>query len=813
MGTPALPQGTGKPGADHLLAEAEQAAREGVVEVSVVKLQQYLQSPESSLDPATKRRAELLLAEEFLNLRKANEALRILVDPDLPLPEAEFSRARAALRLQRWETAGQTYARLLKTATAPALQEHARLGLAAAKYGARDLEGALSALQPLLNAPAGTPERAILLAAQICLEQSRLPEAESWLDRLDSPGPHEDVLRRCLQGELALRQGRTEEARALFASVADAATGKTGRSMIIAEVGLSRIDLAEQNYEDAEERLEKIIADQPRTPLLAQLFSTLFEVYTLEGSTSDSDLSAWSREDPAAVGPERPAYASFYLGKLAQHQGASDRARELFNKTVQRFGDQPAASLATMELARMALSTGQATEAIRSLEGGQPQKLGEVNKTAWYSLLAEAYARNNAFSQAHTAYGKALENADRPVRERVLYNMAVCALRVRNDQLFTSDREALLRCNPGPELLGELAFQEGRLEAAQADPRAEGTLRQFLSRFPNHPRVPEAHLILAERAYQVQPVNFKRVVEELPQDGPGDPALAEQQERLAFFAAADDPRTALTEAPRRAQAFFTRYPASPARAEIRLKLGEVYFHASDYANARTQFELVRDEQPESPLAEPALFLAGEAARRSLNPSSVDDAIALFEEVYKLGGPLRFQARLEQALAKRQVQQENEAITLLDDLLALNPPGDIRNQAIEAKGQAQFTLGAQDPSAYARAKTTFDTLTGPDSPVEWRQRGLYEAGKCLEKLNRMDEALATYYDALNLTGSAGDQIWFYRAGFDAAQILEQRRAWGSAGAIYEKLANTRGARAAEARERLTKLRLEHFLWPD
>jgi tetratricopeptide (TPR) repeat protein len=182
-------------------------------------------------------------------------------------------------------------------------------------------------------------------------------------------------------------------------------------------------------------------------------------------------------------------------------------------------------------------------------------------------------------------------------------------------------------------------------------------------------------------------------------------------------------------------------------------------------------------------------------------------------VYKLGGTLRFQARLEQAYAKRQVHQESEAITLLDDLLALKPPVDIRLEALEVKGQAQFALGTQDPASYLQAKQSFAALAGPENPAEWRQRGLYEAGKCFEKLGRTDDALTAYYDALDLGGATGDQVWFFRAGFDAAQILERRRAWSSAGAVYEKLANTRSGRAAEAKERLTKLRLEHFLWPD
>ena len=96
------------------------------------------------------------------------------------------------------------------------------------------------------------------------------------------------------------------------------------------------------------------------------------------------------------------------------------------------------------------------------------------------------------------------------------------------------------------------------------------------------------------------------------------------------------------------------------------------------------------------------FLAAEAARKSLNSASVDRAISLFEDVYKLGGPLKFQARLEQATTMRQTKQEREAIVLLDDLLTQNPPTDIRYQALDGKGEALFTLAANEPKMYEEA---------------------------------------------------------------------------------------------------------------
>lgn len=245
-----------------------------------------------------------------------------------------------------------------------------------------------------------------------------------------------------------------------------------------------------------------------------------------------------------------------------------------------------------------------------------------------------------------------------------------------------------------------------------------------------------------------------------------------------------------------------------------MKLGELYFRENDFPNAQTQFELVQEETPDSPMVEAALFLAGESARNSLNPASIDRAISLFEEVYKLDGPLKLQARLEQALALRQAHQEHEAVVLLDDLLAQSPSPDIRCEALDNKGEAEFNLAAQNSELYPQAIQTFEKLIeNPAVPIAWRQEGLYQKAKCLEKLGQSDAALAAYYEVLAINSDRGDELWFFRAGFDAAQMLEQRRSWASAAAVYQKLASTKGARSEEAQHRLTQLRLEHFLWPD
>jgi hypothetical protein len=64
-----------------------------------------------------------------------------------------------------------------------------------------------------------------------------------------------------------------------------------------------------------------------------------------------------------------------------------------------------------------------------------------------------------------------------------------------------------------------------------------------------------------------------------------------------------------------------------------------------------------------------------------------------------------------------------------------------------------------------------------------------------------------------TDRAPELFWYYKAGFNAARLLEADSHWDSAAKVYQKLAAAGGSRSEEARIRLNQLRLEHFLWSD
>ena len=102
----------------------------------------------------------------------------------------------------------------------------------------------------------------------------------------------------------------------------------------------------------------------------------------------------------------------------------------------------------------------------------------------------------------------------------------------------------------------------------------------------------------------------------------------------------------------------------------------------------------------------------------------------------------------------------------------------------------------------------------EESIHWRNQALFKKGLCLEKETNRAGALATFYTVLEndmRPDRPPELFWYYKAGFNAARLLEDDSKWESAAVIYQRLAAADGSRSEEARARLNRLRLEHFLW--
>jgi TolA-binding protein len=362
-------------------------------------------------------------------------------------------------------------------------------------------------------------------------------------------------------------------------------------------------------------------------------------------------------------------------------------------------------------------------------------------------------------------------------------------------------------------------LEEGLMQAAKGDKKAEVSLHQFIRDFPKNPRVSEAWVALAEMAFHSSPPRLDEARKDLAHAADSAPtaAAAERADYLSIWVeeSAGGNETKVIELAKR---FLEQHGLSPFAPEVRMKLAELYYRRQDFANAQTQFEIIAQQNPDDALAEKALFFAAESAMSSMGEHSLDRAIVLFDQVVQKNGAMRWPARNEEALIERKLGKSKDALALYDEVLKSDAPQSEKREALCGKGDIFFEMGGSEN--YEQAIKIYDQLASDKhEPSHWRNQALFKKALCLEKKNERVGALETFYKILDDPAVAGlpdeqrELFWYYKAGFNAARLLEEDSKWESAAAIYERLAAAGGNRSEEAKARLNHLRLEHFLWAD
>jgi tetratricopeptide (TPR) repeat protein len=200
----------------------------------------------------------------------------------------------------------------------------------------------------------------------------------------------------------------------------------------------------------------------------------------------------------------------------------------------------------------------------------------------------------------------------------------------------------------------------------------------------------------------------------------------------------------------------------------------------------------------------------------MNAGAIDRALAAFDAVVQREGALKLYARQEQAHIQTGLGREDQALALYDLILTATPAPDLdlRQATLCGKGDALLTLGRRQAAQerIVSAIEVYNELASlPNVTAVWRNQALFKKGKGMEQLGRESDAILAYYDVLNRSAT-GDReyFWLYKAGFDAARLLEQQEKWTSAVGLYEKMAGFDGPRSGEARTRLKQVRLEHYI---
>ena len=615
-------------------------------------------------------------------------------------------------------------------------------------------------------------------------------------------------------GRLTLAQGHPDKAIETLTVILKKPEDVSHPLLIATLFSLADAHLQAKTPEAGDDALEEFIDHHPNDGALPAIFARLDELYRMERKPSTNELERWLR-DPAQP---RQALAQWYLARSRLRAGDREKAIELLTQLRDSAVRLPSLGEADLELARLHLAKGQWEAAIAAAEAARAQNSAPVflEQVEW--LIAEANYRSGHPEKAAPIYEKLAERAP-AVSGDALFNAALCWLRLDRAEEFAADYRKISSDPAKQAIQGELLLEEGVAQAGQGKKEAGETFRKFIRDFPQSPRLSEAWVALAELAFHAPKPNLETARKNLAQarEANPTPTALERADYLEIWIEDATPSADEGAVITAANKFLQQYPDSRFTAEVRMKLAEAYFRRQDFANAQTQFELLAQQKPDAPLTEKALFFAARSAMSSMGAGSLDHALALLDQVVKLNGDMKWAARNEEAAIERRLGKNREAQALYDEVLKNDAKPAERREALCGKGDIFYEMGATDAQNYRRAIELYEQLaTEPGVPAHWRNQAEFKKGKALEKLNDKPAALTTYYGVIE-EGARPDLqhefFWFYKAGFNAAHLLEEASDWKSAVAVYRKLAAVGGTRSDEAKARLTQLRLEHFLWDE
>lgn len=792
------------PGLDY----AARPIADGVPQVAVVRLRGLL----AGKMPAEERRAATTkLGEALVATGQPEAALKVLAEPSVrDIPETAFFRAQALARLARWAEALPLYENAASE-SGFRFRAEALFGTAQALRALGRPEEALQVLHDLAQHQSWRV-RARYRSVELLLDKNDVARAARTLDSVQPRDISERKERRYLRGCVEAKLHRRERAIRAFASILGSPEGAPHPLLVATLFSIAETHLRASKPEEGDDYLEEFIERHPADPELARIFAKLDQLYAAQRRQTRHELGRWSRD---AAQPRR-ALAQWHLARAELRLGRREQAVAIFRRLHKSRPAVPALAEAFLEHARLELEDGRLEQAVAILESARKLRPAPALLQQIDSLAGRGYYTAERFDAAAKSFQR-VALAGSAYTKDALFNASLAWLQSGDAAQLAASKQELAQRGGDEQLRGDLLLEQGLVDAAKGGKNAAAALQNFLREFPKHPRASEAWVALAEMAFHAAPPRLDEARKNLALavEAQWTPAAKERADYLGIWIEDTMPTPDEAKVIALASRFLQEHSASPLAADVRLKLAETFYRRQNFAAAQTQFELLAPQKPDSALAEKARFFAARSAMQTMGPASLDRALVLFGEVVKGNGEWKWAARNEQALIERRLGKPQDAMTLYDEVLRSDAKPEEKREALCAKADILYELGATERENYRRAIALYEQLAEQaEGSAHWRNQALFKKGTCLEKLALRPEALATFYQIVEGEGRPDrprEYFWFYKAGFNAARLLEEESKWQPAAAIYEKLAFAGGGRSEEARARLNRVRLEHYLW--
>lgn len=265
--------------------------------------------------------------------------------------------------------------------------------------------------------------------------------------------------------------------------------------------------------------------------------------------------------------------------------------------------------------------------------------------------------------------------------------------------------------------------------------------------------------------------------------------------------------------------FLETFPASPLRKNAVFWQGRYAYNRQRFDRARERFEHFASVWPEHEWADDALLWA---ARSAFAASEYGETLAIASRLLDTFPDSRKVADVRYLQGEALVMQARfeEAVMAFNEIVTRHPDSDWTIAAWGRKGDCLFTLGKDDPERYyEKSLHAYKVVTQyPDAPLDAVLQAAFKAGRTLEKMDRVDEALAYYYTEVidrhrqaarqGIWHNEASNAWFARAVFQSADLQQERSEWESAIRILRHLAVSGVQGSREARDRIRRIEREH-----
>lgn len=752
--------------------------------------------------------AHLLLGEALFFQERFADAATTLSEGAEKHPQKladafRFWQAETAAQRGRFADAAAAYREVVENFPHSKYRAQALFGLADARFRAADLDGAQEAFTALLREAGGGPfaAEALVGLGKVHLARGAAATAERNFRAVQSDHARSRAvwLAHYWLAETRLHQGDTEGALEELRKITEAQTRVFPRDLRAeAWHSIGRAHLRREDYAAAAAAFEQARSAARSASLRSAAALQQAEALVRAGQT-DSAIEQMRATEPIT------APVLFRVAELLYGQRKFPEALATYREVVEKFPQHELAGWAHYGAGWSLLEMGRAAESVdefaRSVALGPTM---ELQAQAQFKI-GDVHLAQRQFARAVEAYQAVLDRfGNSSVSARAQFQLGVTHAEAEDWAAAEEAWERLLERFPGSAYAERAQFQLGvaryNLKKWAEARRTFGALQ---ANFPQSPLRAEAWLAVAHvwqaegrygealAQYGDFPIHFR--------DHPLTPRAA--FEYAHCVARMGDRARAKEEFAK----FLENYPQHALAPQAQFWLAQERYAQKDFLAAQEAFAQLAHKYPESDAAAEALYWAGRAA---MNRQAFQEARErVFEELIRRypQSPRCADARFFQGESYRESGEFDKAIALYNELIRAYPSSSLVEATWGAMGHSLRTLRrfSEALAAYERV------LQSERATPAQRNEAEFSIGRCLEETGQGDEALKRYLNVVyRAEATEREAFWFSRAALEAARLLEGRKDWARAAAVWNRLAAAGVAASEEARRRAEQIRRDH-----